>query len=455
MYVFQYVTTTEDKYLEMDPMHQENEDPMETLKREIKDLKEKLGTIDRDNTQSVDSIAENTKRISDVLCRISDKKIDITNYRYNPIFDLLKVEQLTRIEIPLDVLNQLISVGFDLNAASWLPVPKACLNIAAQNHHYNAARLLIQHGAKGASGTYNIDQTDKHVNGTCIIEPVITVLASQPDAPLDLFDLLATPQNLNDSSNIGRLPLHEAVLYGHTAIALHLIKLGARVDQKWGKLSVLPVEYYFLHVESNIKRFNTDDKLLMSLLPSRMHGVEVLRFISQILDGEQDKNDIGVLEVIHQLLQRLHFDKPLVLDIKTRLGCFIINDNVDASSPYLTHSPLFLYLFSWILVELQFDLASTPSEIGDDWEQTEINQVLWSYSHAAGDIWKKYHQQSRVKSLQRLCILCTRNSMSSFDDESFVSLPVPPYLRKLLTYRDVSEKIFEEWCRAPDMSLYM
>ena len=439
----------EDRYLEMDLMHQENEDTMETLKKEIKDLKEKLVTIDKDNTQSVDSIAENTKRISDVLHRISDKKIDITNYLYNPIFDLLKVEQLTRIEIPLDVLNQLISVGFDLNAASWLPVPKACLNIAAQNHHYNAARLLMQHGAKCASGTYYIE------HGTYSLHraPVITALVSQPDAPLDLFDLLATPQNLNDSSNIGRLPLHEAAHFGHTAIALHLIKLGAKVDQK-DRSSTLPVVAFVnQNLKSSSKGFN--NKLFMRILPSRMHGIEVLRVIDFIMNSKQDKNDIGVLEVIHQFLQRLHFDKPLVVEINTHAGGFIINRIVLVCFNYIT-SPLILYLFSWILVELQFDLASAPSEIGDDVLQgRKITQDFRSYLHAAGDIWKKYHQQSRMRSLQRLCILCIRNTMSSLDDESFLSLPLPPYICRLLTYRDVSEKIYGEWCRAPTLSLYM
>ena len=427
------------RYLEMELMCRENEDTMETLKREIKDLKEKLVTIDRDNTQSVDSIAENTKRISDVLRRISDKEIDITNSRYNPIFDLLNVEQLTRTEIPLDVLNQLISVGFDVNAASWLPHPKACLNISAQNHHYNAARLLIQHGAKCASGTFWYN-----------IEPVITELAYQPDAPLDLFDLLATPQNLNDSSHIGGLPLHQAVDAGHTAIALHLIKLGARVDQR-GTSSTLPVATFVKKsLRSNSNELNTENKLFMSLLPSRMHGVEVLRVIDWIMNGTQDKTDIGVLEVIHQLLQRLHFDKTLVVEIRTHPGHFIINRTVILSFNYI-NSPLHLYLFSWILVELQFDFASTPSDVV---QGRKFPPEIMSYLHAAGDIWKKYHQQSRVKSLQRLCILCTRNSMSSLDDESFLSLPAPPYIHRLLTYRDISEKIYGEWCRTPTVSFY-
>ena len=111
----------------------------------------------------------------------------------------------------------------------------------------------------------------------------------------------------------------------------------------------------------------------------------------------------------------------------------------------------FTYLCSLLLVELQVDFISTPREIDDKFKQSATEKKL-TYLHAIDCVWKNYHKQSRVKSLLRLCILCTRSSMSSLDDASFMSLPVPPYIRKLLTYRDIAEGIFEEWCHGPTIS---
>ena len=361
----------EDRYSEM---HRENQDTMAALQHEIKDLKQKLVRTGRDKTKSVDSTAENIKRISDVLCRISDKKTDITNSSYSPILDLLEVGPLRRTEIhvPLNVLKQLISVGFGVNDAFEVYPYKTCLYIAVENHHYNAARLLIQHGAKSSSS---------------FLIPPINLLALQPDAPLDLFALLATPQNLNDLRQVS-LPLHKAVSCGHTTIALHLIKLGARVDQKCR--DGLPIECYFQG--SNKNRFNSDNKLFMSLLPPRMHGTDVLRVIFLILSSNEYKNYPHLLEMTHQLLQRLHFDKPLVVEINAIRRILIINDIEVASFSNISLLPI-VYLYGWILVELQFDLVLTPSEIEDILkrrQETETTHESMSYARAVDDMWKKY-----------------------------------------------------------------
>ena len=91
------------------------------LRSEIVDLRQTLDLIDKYSTQSVDGSrpALNTKRIFNVLQDISDNKLHIKfiskAYSHTgPIHDLL-VGPLTRTEIPLDVLNQLISVGFEPN----------------------------------------------------------------------------------------------------------------------------------------------------------------------------------------------------------------------------------------------------------------------------------------------------------------------------------------------------
>ena len=105
-----------------------------------------------------------------------------------------------------------------------------------------------------------------------------------------------------------------------------------------------------------------------------------------------------------------------------------------------------VYLISLILVELHIDLASTPNQIVGTLPNSVTGGTL-EYAQAVDDVWKTYYEECHMKSLLRLCILCTRNSMHRVDDESFLCLPVPTYIRKLLTYRAVSERIFEQWRR--------
>ena len=109
-----------------------------------------------------------------------------------------------------------------------------------------------------------------------------------------------------------------------------------------------------------------------------------------------------------------------------------------------------MYLCNLILLKLQIDFTSTSIEIDDKFKHAVTEEL--SYAHAIDCVWRSYCQQCHVKSLLRLCILCTRSSMSSLDDASFMSLPVPPYIRKVLTYRDIAEEIFEEWRHGPTIS---
>ena len=76
------------------------------------------------------------------------------------------------------------------------------------------------------------------------MKPILISLISQKDMPLDIFDLIATPQNLNCEHLFScNLPLHKAVSCGRPAIALHLIKLGASVNQN-DRGSRLLIEYF-------------------------------------------------------------------------------------------------------------------------------------------------------------------------------------------------------------------
>ena len=371
-----------------------------------------------------------------MLRTASDKKLNVQHILYfNPIYDLLRVQPFIRTEIPLDFIGILISVGCDVNVASGFS--KSCLDAALENHHYNIVRLLVKHGARCNSD----------------VHPILLSLAAQPCVPLDLFDLLATPQNLNYCCQYEYLPLHKAVSSCQTETALHLIKLGASVNQNDG-WSKLPIEYF---VEEKGLLTPFDNELFTSMLPSKDYGVNILKSICTLVSMEKRPNttESHLFEMLHQLLQRLHFDE--VLEIKIHRGEYEhMSINGIRISPYIPHIPGYsrplctIYLCSLILVELQFDFTSVPVEVADDVKSQVTNKELTN-AHTLEDVWTNCHQQCPVKSLLRLCILCTRNTMSSLDDESFLSLPVPPYIRELLTYRDVSEKIFEKWSQSLTM----
>ena len=110
-------------------------------------------------------------------------------------------------------------------------------------------------------------------------------------------------------------------------------------------------------------------------------------------------------------------------------------------------SVLVPYMCSLILTELQFDLLSKSDDIVLGLPDQSAASELIARAHAIDDLWRTYRQKCKVKSLLRLCLLQTRKSMSSLDDNSFLSLPVPPYIRRLLTYTDVAERIYEDLCK--------
>ena len=99
-------------------------------------------------------------------------------------------------------------------------------------------------------------------------------------------------------------------------------------------------------------------------------------------------------------------------------------------------------------------MVSVAYDVADEiQEMEEVDEKVFTYAHAVDDMLRNYRQQFHVKSLLRLCVLQTRKCMRNVDDESFLSLPVPPYMCKLLTYHDVTEKIFEE-CIKDKLCLY-
>ena len=199
------------------------------LINEIKSLVDTLFDLDDNDTKSRDIIAEHTERIRNVI------PPNPAYIRYpKPIHCLLSIQPLRRIEIPLEVLKLLLSSGFNVNVyynsigGDINAERMTCLHLAIKNKHYSSVSLLVKHGVDCDKESYD----PAHALTEHGITP-IAMLARYKDAPLDLFDILKTPQNLNGNSCEKKvLPLHVAAECGHTDIVLHLMKLGASLNKK-------------------------------------------------------------------------------------------------------------------------------------------------------------------------------------------------------------------------------
>ena len=275
------------------------------LQDEIKRLVDALCEVDDDKTKSDDIIAEHTEKIATA---IPSNPIDI--WYPKPIHHLLYVRPLQRTEIPLDVLKVLVLSGFDINddyryydIEDRLEKNRlTCLHLAVKNHHYNAARWLVQHGADCDKVSCEL-RYHEAVKRTFpeYIAP-IAMLAAHEDAPMDLLDLLITPENINgcyhgyappplhvavkhghvniadhlidqgaivnQANGSGDLPLHLAVKEGHTDLALHLIEQGAKVNQE-DRDKLLPLQLALIKGHSELAlsltehgaSVNTEDRL--------------------------------------------------------------------------------------------------------------------------------------------------------------------------------------------------
>ena len=206
------------------------------------------------------------------------------------------------------------------------------------------------------------------------------------------------------------------------------------------------------------------EDLFIALLPSKLTTLFILRLVDGILSCF-DRSD-KFKEILHQLMQRLDFmhHQNMLIQLRNHSHCLLIDimlykngtwilrdiENLFLSNcfPIRRCYPIdALFLFSLMISELQFfRMISAPSNLVSLYV-FDTAKLNLAYLQTVEDLWRTLCQQHNVHSLLRLCILCTRNSMSSLDDKSFLGLPIPPYIRKLLTYRDVSEKIFDEFCK--------
>ena len=467
--------------------------PFMPLIEEIDKLKQTLCELDVNGSTFSYRIKEHARRLQakippnpgDISCLV---KILPTSYDPSvrparvpdtycpyPLCRLLNKDKCCPKEIPLSILELLVTAGLDVNGTSYNYYQKGqtCLHAAIDSGHFNAVRWLVEHGAdcnakvNGQtclhsaidSGHYNAvklllergaDCNAKGNGQTCLHSAIdsgrydvvtllvehgadcnamnhenfrhktpIVSLASRPNVPLDLFDLLKTPENLNDSRN-KRLPLHEAIRHGCINSALYLISLGAEVNKIDAYYECLPIECYIgwasdYHV---LERFEFHKELFIKLLPpSCMNTVEI---ISKITSNNFELDVAS--KMIYPLLQR---------HVKTgniSLGIRAYRKHDDVYQIFYLKSLLVLLLD--LDITLMRDIAEIMKSMTDE-----------SWKQAVNDIWKAYDQQhGKVKSLFKLCIQCTRQSMSSLDDDSFQNLePLPSKIRNLLMLQDVAE----------------
>ena len=235
------------KYMEMRKAEDRTitKHPFWPLITEIDKLKQTLCKPDVDDSTLSMMIEEHAKQIQDAIPPnpgdISCVEISPTSYVPSshtarvpdtycpyPLCRLLNQDKFCPAEIPLSILELLVTAGFDVNGTAKVN-GQTCLYSAIDSGHYNAVRWLVQHGADCNAIYYKLTP--------------IVYLASRPDMPLDLFQLLKTPENLNDGTD-KCLPLHEACSYRCINSALHLISLGAEVDKIDGLYECLPIECY-------------------------------------------------------------------------------------------------------------------------------------------------------------------------------------------------------------------
>ena len=208
------------------------------LMDEVSSLADTLCVLDNDETKSWDILLEHVDKIQNA---IPSKPID--TWYPKPIHRLLSVCPLNRIEIPLDLLDVLMSCRFDINEYYESNEREmTCLHLAIKNHHYNVVKWLVQRGANCDKHSYDFWDWNSIPYS---ISP-IAMLAGQHDAPLDLFDTLKTSENLNSHT---QPPLYVAIHNGHIRIARHLIDLGANVNCVHGKTLPLHIALHRGHTE--------------------------------------------------------------------------------------------------------------------------------------------------------------------------------------------------------------
>ena len=311
-----------------------------------------------------------------------------------------------------NAVKLLLERGADCNAKV---NGQMCLHSAIDSGHYDVVTMLVEHGADCNAMNH---KSFRHKT------PIVS-LALCPNMLLDLFDLLRTPENLNDGTG-KYLPLHEALHHDCINSALYLISLGAEVNKTDEYYECLPIECYVGCANAAYivkKQFEFQEKIFIKLLPPRC--MNTFKIIHEVM-----LNNFGIdvaSTVVYPLLQRHVKTGNISLGIRT----------------YRKHDDEYRIFYLKSLLVLLLDLDVTLMR-----DITEFRKSMpqESWKQTVNDIWMAYDKQhGEVKSLFKLCIQCTRNSMSSLDDDSFHSLLLPSKIQNFLMLRDVAEVICEAW----------
>ena len=297
---------------------------------------------------------------------------------------------LKRTEIPLDVLDMLISAGFEVNYSK---CAETCLDLAIGYNHYKAVRWLVEHGAHN--------------------RPLyIRSLTSKPNVPLDLFDLLM----MSESPRLQ--PLHQSLRFHHPDYALHLIKLatGADIDvidpYVNGKRAI---DHYR---DTYFDEFH--EELFLKLISH--HSFTLVSEILKIVKDGRHKLEV-MYKMVMYLLQYLNIPD---------LDAFSVGNS------WYPDRQCF-YMESLLVLLLDMDLVEMP-----DLSEMKSCMLTETLEQSIEDIWNAYnHRHGNVKSLITLCIHSVRNSLNNLDNYSFHSLPVPSRIRDLLMLRNVASILCE------------
>ena len=257
--------------------------PRDPLIEEIDNLKKTLLDTDSDNTKSNAGISEYTQRIQNALPPSSEIGLCPSPFKV-----LLDIRPLQRTKIPFDILELLLSAGFDVNDASG--GEGTPLHIAVYTEQYGVIKWLVEHGAD--------------CNASYLGDTPITRLAVYPDVLLELFDLLKTPENLNGDYY---LSLHEAVSATHTKSALHLIQLGAEIDKIDVYRGLSPLACY---VDSYTELY--EEELFLKLIPA--DSKDIWNSLCRIFKERKHQYEV-MSKMVHNLLQRFNNPSHVCLNL--------------------------------------------------------------------------------------------------------------------------------------------
>ena len=299
------------------------------------------------------------------------------------------------------------------------------LHIAIKHGHTEVALALINYGV-------SLHKVDRF--GSLPLH-----IAVENDHTKLSFSLITNGASVNQLDGCGDRPLHIAVKHGHIELAILLIRHEASMTQRHG---VLPIAFYINEVSNDTKLFN--DEILAKIIPGS--NTDILKNICQLLeikeptDTEKEHKFELLSILLHKLIQHLILGEPLSITIKWDLSF-----EMELNHRFIIHGkPLkSVYLCSIVLVLLRCNVSIVNAMIPHASLSSGTQAENLLQAHATVDLLNAYKQKQAVKKLQTLCIWIIRQLMYSRSDESFQSLPVPPYLQKMLMLQDIADALFE------------